>query len=81
MGNKDLFPEGHRLHKKVDKPDLTPPDIMQVWNTGYHVNKEGVRMAIKDIPDRYLQNIIDSFKNKGYDVSTLQHELISRASR
>jgi len=58
------------------KVDLTPySNITNLWAEGYHVSAAGVTYQLADMPEAYLNNVINKFSSLGYDVSVLEQYL------
>lgn len=56
--------------------DLTPSNIAQYWSQGIHIKSDGTQINLKDIPTKYLENIIQKFSDQ--DTTALMTELQSR---
>ncbi len=58
------------------KQDLTPYNqIQDLWAQGIHVSSNGTEWNIADMPQSYLQNVINKFGGMGYDTSALEAQL------
>jgi len=52
--------------------DQTPYlDIEKLWAQGIHVSSNGKQWNIADMPQKYLNNVINKFSDLGYDTSAL----------
>lgn len=51
--------------------DMTPSNIQDYWTQGIHVKSDGSQVSLTDVPQAYLNNIINKFNNQGVDTSIL----------
>lgn len=54
--------------------DYTPPDIANYWEQGIHIEADGTQINISDMPDKYIENVINKFSGI-YDTTVLQEYL------
>lgn len=57
---------------------LSPEDITDDWDEGYHETRDGEMIKISLMENSHLKNCITFFGSKGYDITPFKEELEKR---
>jgi len=73
------------MAKKIEEVELAgealdqdKADRFKEWQNGQHTSSNGRVSPVTLMDDRHLNNTINKFKARGYDVSPLEAELAKR---